>query len=227
MPPLWGKRMSTESITFPRSTGTHCLELWQNRRNHGRLEYPFERFHFDDQYLQKLRGRDSETLKHFVQYFSPLLCIKLRSRFQCREDIEDISQDVFSRVLKAVDQNAIQDGRKFAAYIIGVCNRTSLEAIKKIKKHRSPAVEVANTPYPETSIEDKLISEERSRRIRRILQEEMSERDRNLLIRLVAQDTDRQALAKESGYSREQLRVLLHRALRRFGAKYRASEAAE
>jgi len=219
--------MSTEPITFTPSASTHCLDLWQNRRNYKRLEYPVERFSFDEQYLQRLRKRDAATLKHFVQYFSPLLCMKLRSRFQCREDIEDISQDVFSRVLKAVDQNAIQDGRKFAAFIIGVCNRTSLETMKKIRKHRTPAAEVANMPHPEASIEDKLISEEQRRRIRKILEEEMSEKDRNLLIRLVARGEDRQTLADESGYSREQLRVLLHRALRRFGAKYKASEAAE
>ncbi len=219
--------MSTESITFPQSGRAHCRSLWQNEQNHNLLEFPLERFSFDDQYLKRLRARDAETLKHFVQYFSPLLCIKLRSRFQSREDIEDISQDVFSRVLKAVDQNTIQDGRKLAAYIVGVCNRTSLETIKKIKKHRPPAAEASNTPHPEASIEDKLILEERYRRIRKILDEEMSDKDRNLLVRLVAQGEDRQAVADESGCSREQLRLLLHRALRRFGAKYKASEAAE
>jgi DNA-directed RNA polymerase specialized sigma24 family protein len=59
-------------------------------------------FQFDQDYLQRLRARDSATEEHFIAFFAPRLKIKLRQRHMCPELIKDVQQETFLRVLMAV-----------------------------------------------------------------------------------------------------------------------------
>src|SRR5271170_2618518 len=45
---------------------------------------------FDDAYLDSLRKGDRRTEEHFVLYFSELIHLKLRSRLNSRDAIEDV-----------------------------------------------------------------------------------------------------------------------------------------
>ena len=53
-----------------------------------------------DSILRQLTEGDPETERHFVDYFSVLLRAKLRSRLRCIQDVEDLKQEVFLRVLQ-------------------------------------------------------------------------------------------------------------------------------
>ena len=59
---------------------------------------------FDSGYVERLRSGHPETERHFVTYFSELLLIKLRARFFPPDVIEDVRQETFTRVLRAVRQ---------------------------------------------------------------------------------------------------------------------------
>ena len=50
---------------------------------------------FDDAYLDSLRKGDRSTEEHFVRYFSELIHLKLRSRLNSRDAIEDVRQETF------------------------------------------------------------------------------------------------------------------------------------
>jgi hypothetical protein len=52
---------------------------------------------FDSVYLNKLRSSDEPTQRHFADYFGELIALKLRSRLQSREAIEDVKQETFAR----------------------------------------------------------------------------------------------------------------------------------
>jgi len=73
---------------------------------------------FDDSYLERLRAGDFRTQEHFVAYFSELIQIKLRSRLQSPQDIEDVRQETFVRVLTALrNEGGIRQADRLGPYV--------------------------------------------------------------------------------------------------------------
>ena len=62
-------------------------------------EQGLEFFVFDKSYVEKLRAGDAHIEVHFVNYFSELIRLKLRSRLSSKEAMEDVRQETFVRVL--------------------------------------------------------------------------------------------------------------------------------
>src|SRR5947209_7709625 len=61
-----------------------------------------QRQSFDAEYVQRLRNFDNDTELDFVAYFTELLAIKLRSRLRSQDQVEDVIQETFVRVLKTL-----------------------------------------------------------------------------------------------------------------------------
>src|SRR5277367_6045148 len=83
---------------------------------------------FDQAYLERLRAGDFRTEQHFASYFDALIQIKLRSRGRSSEDIEDIRQETFSRVFKAIrSEGGIRQPEKLGAFVNSICNHVRNE----------------------------------------------------------------------------------------------------
>src|SRR5271170_5458068 len=83
---------------------------------------------FDQSYLERLRAGDFRTEQHFASYFDSLIQIKLRSRGRSAEDIEDIRQETFSRVFKALrSEGGIREPEKLGAFVNSICNHVRNE----------------------------------------------------------------------------------------------------
>ena len=63
-----------------------------------------ERQDFDAQYVSRLTEGDASVEQHFTAYFGEFLRIKLRRRGWTTQEIEDISQETFLRVLQVLRQ---------------------------------------------------------------------------------------------------------------------------
>jgi RNA polymerase sigma-70 factor (ECF subfamily) len=207
--------MSSEPLPFPNSP-TPGLALWHTNQSHDSASPRLERFAFDDQYVTKLRLGDRATEEHFAAYFTPLLRIKLRSRFQSFHDVEDLTQDVFLRVLAAIRKpGSIHDGRKLAAFVVGTCDRACMEMFRKKSRMKPGGAELSTLVNPGANVEERLLNEARCRRVREVL-DELPQKDRDLLNRIFHRGEDKSTICQELGVDRDYLRVLLHRALRRF-----------
>ena len=62
---------------------------------------------FDATYLNKLRSSDETTERHFANYFGELISLKLRSRLQSPEAIEDVKQEkvYLERIIEEVQNS--------------------------------------------------------------------------------------------------------------------------
>src|SRR5258708_40171013 len=77
---------------------------------------------FDADYLSGLKARDPGIENHFVAYFSPMMQVKLRRRSASLEQINEIRQETFARVLAAVrTDHRIRQPERLAAFVSGVC----------------------------------------------------------------------------------------------------------
>ena len=181
---------------------------------------------FDAPYLERLRAGDPATEEEFVSYFGELLCIKLRSRVRTRHQLEDIRQETFLRVFRALRAGTIRDAERLGSFVNSVCNNVLLEHYRSQSRHR-PA------PDPETTVieeegpgpEDELITHERREQVRHVI-EDLPERDRRVLKALFLEDRDKDEVTAQLGVDRDYLRVLLHRAKRQFRALYEARQRA-
>jgi len=174
-------------------------------------------FPFDDEYVRRLREGDRSTEEHFVSYFTPILRIKLRGKLRSAEEAEDVRQDTFFRVLKALRRpdGGIRDGRGFGKYVLTTCNHAVQERIRGGAKTQPIEDEQLESLVASQDTESELIREQQRHCVRRVLSS-MDARERRILNAIFFNDESKAELCKELGVDAGYLRVLLHRAKAKF-----------
>jgi RNA polymerase sigma-70 factor (ECF subfamily) len=175
-----------------------------------------EFFSFDQQYVQRLAAGESETERHFVSYFTPLLQSKLSRRQLKRQDVEDLRQETFLRVLCALRLgHKLEKAECLGAYVNGICNNVFLEFLRGKAKASQWDENMPEPRAPGAGIESQLVSDESRRRVRKLI-DDMSPKDGGLMRAVFLEERDKDEVCREFGVGRDYLRVLLHRAKKRF-----------
>ncbi len=177
---------------------------------------------FDAAYLERLQRGDPQTESHFARYFGELIRLKLRSRLNSPEAIDDVRQETFVRVLALVRApDGIRQPERLGALVNSVCNHVLLERYRAKGRVQSsledePAREFA---APGLSVSGMFEVDETERIVHKVLGD-MPDRDRRLLQCVLIEERDKDEVCAEFGLSREYLRVLVHRAKRSFKSIY-------
>ena len=171
---------------------------------------------FDAQYVSRLTEGDASVEHHFTVYFSEFLRIKLRRRGWSTEEIEDIRQETFLRVLQVLRQKqGLEHPERLGAFVNSVCNNIILEFYKARARHPAFDPDGAEPIDHSIDMDGSLLAEENKRMVRVILGE-LAEEDRKLLKMVFLEEADRDEVCRIMNVDRGYLRVLLHRALIRF-----------
>ena len=175
---------------------------------------------FDEAYVQRLQAGDFRTQEHFVDYFSELIQLKLRSRVNSPQAIEDIRQETFTRVFAALRDGKIRQPERLGAFVNSMCNNVLLEHYRSSSRLDSlDDEEQPEIPAVNVDVLGALAAKQMGEKIREIL-EEMPERDRRLLRDIFLEERDKDEICSDFGLDREYLRVLLHRAKQSFKSLY-------
>lgn len=179
-------------------------------------------YDFDASYVEKLQSGDPQTEAHFVDYFSELIRLKLRSRLSSREAIEDVRQETFVRVLIILrTDNGLKQPDRLGAFVNSVCNHVLLEHYRSKNKADSPIDNDAQQTFiNRTPSALSLLETEDTERVVRQILEQLPPRDRQLLQSVLLDERNKDEVCVEFGISREYLRVLLHRAKQSFKVFY-------
>jgi RNA polymerase sigma-70 factor, ECF subfamily len=175
---------------------------------------------FDGPYLQKLIAGDFLVQEHFVSYFSELIQLKLRSRVSSAQAIEDIRQETFVRVYRALKTGGIRQPDRLGPFVNSICNNVLMEHYRRSSRD-TPLEDEADDSLPDGSVDvlNSMIRKQAEEKVREILTE-MPERDRRLLKEVLLEEGDKDKVCREMGVDRDYLRVLLHRAKQSFKALY-------
>ena len=178
-------------------------------------------YSFDDDYVRRLREGDPWTEEHFLRYFNELLLIKLRSRLPSIEAVNDVRQEVFVRVFRALrSAEGVRDGRKLGAFVNSVCNNVLLESFRTKKSKETmtddPVADIADEAL---SVEDALVTGETRAQVQKAL-DQLDPRDARLLRAVFLDERDKDEICGEYGVDRAYLRVLLHRAKEKFRSAF-------
>ena len=175
---------------------------------------------FDQSYVERLQAGDFRTQEHFVAYFSELIQLKLRSRLNSPQAIEDVRQETFSRVFAALRDGKIRQPDRLGAFVNSMCNNVLLEHYRANSRDDSlDDDQERDFPAANVDVLGAIANQQMAEKIREIL-EEMPERDRRLLREVFLEERDKDAVCKDFGVDREYLRVLLYRAKQSFKVLY-------
>jgi RNA polymerase sigma-70 factor (ECF subfamily) len=176
---------------------------------------------FDAAYIENLRAGDRVTQEHFVAYFTALLQLKLRSRLRSPQAIEDVRQETFARVLKALGTDgSLRQPERLGAFVNTVCNNVLFEHYRSTSRSDSLDEEgQPELPAKGASALDVASSKQITVKVREVLLE-MPLRDRALLKAVFLDERDRDEVCREFGVDREYLRVLLYRAKKEFKVEF-------
>lgn len=179
-------------------------------------------FHaFDESYLERLCSGDFRTESHFVAYFSELIQLKLRSRVNSPQTVEDLRQETFARVFVALrTEGKLRQPERLGAFVNSVCNNVLLEHYRA-NSREDPMEEDAEQKFADKSLDVVAIlaQKETEEKVRSVL-EELPERDRRLLREVFLEEQDKDVVCRNFGVDRDYLRVLLHRAKQAFKEVY-------
>lgn len=179
-------------------------------------------FHsFDEAYVERLRAGDFRTQEHFGAYFGALIQVKMRSRLQSREAIEDVRQETFARFYVALREGKIKQPDRLGPFVNSICNNVLLEHYRSSARQTSldDGDEPKEIPAPFSDLLGALAAKETEQKVREIL-DQLGERDRRLLREVFLEERDKDEVCRDFGVDREYLRVLLHRAKQSFKSLY-------
>ena len=181
------------------------------------------RYSFDGAYVARLIAEDPDTERHFTEYFSDLLSLKLRSRLRSPALVEDARQETFVRVLTALKKKGtLASPESLGAFVNSVCNNVLLETYRS-NARATPLDEEPDEPEsPEPSVEWRVLESEERIKVREAI-EGLPPRDRDLIRWLFFDERDKDDVCRELNVDREYLRVLFHRAKERFRARFLAA----
>jgi RNA polymerase sigma-70 factor (ECF subfamily) len=180
---------------------------------------------FDTNYLDALKHSNQEAENYLISYFSRPVQLKLQARLRSPELIQDARQETFLRVIayfrsgKTLDNPASLPG-----FVHTVCHNVALELLRAHTRYDQLA---ENAPEPADfapSPESQMVTAESKELVARVL-DELVEKDRDLLRRVLLEEEDKDKVCRAFGVDRGYLRVLLHRARGRFKTALLDSEA--
>ena len=175
-----------------------------------------DRYPFDAEYLRRLREGDPVTTEHFITYFTERLTLKLWKRRFDESDRQDIVQETFTRVLvKLRAEKAIQFAEKFGAYVFGVCDNCVRERYRTDLRQDPLDDDCVNIPALDPTAEQLWIRGEEAADVAKTLRL-MRPADAKLLIDILVRKRPKDEVCRETGSTRGNLRVKLHRAIARF-----------
>ena len=172
-----------------------------------------------------MADRDAHAENVLVSHFLRPVQLKLRARLRSPELIQDASQETFLRVLSYFRSGkTLENPASLPGFVHSVCRNIALEFLRAHTRHDQMPETVEDPTDRSPSAEGRMISEERTTVVRRILGE-LPEKDRELLRRVLLEEEDKDLVCRELQIDRNYLRVLLHRARLRFKAQLLESRA--
>jgi RNA polymerase sigma factor (sigma-70 family) len=170
---------------------------------------------FDDGYLARLRNNDDDTAKHFQKYFRSKVRNMLFGKFY-RQREEDLVDEVMAAVIERIMAGEPRDAGLLTAYVRAVC----ANFIKKEIKVIHPRDERGDLDLDKISGQGRTPEEiARAKEKAKAVWDALGAlrlRDRNVLIDLFYYELDRDEVCKKYGKTRDQVKMILYHARRRF-----------
>jgi RNA polymerase sigma factor (sigma-70 family) len=175
---------------------------------------------FEAEHVRLLSAGDADAQRRFIAHFEPLLRIKVRLRSGSAvrmNQVDDVVQETFARVLAALQQQRIDDPERFGGFVNRVCENV-LHELHRSGGRFAPLDQVAE-PRAADDPEVNAARQEYLDAAREALGE-LTERDREIFRAVLVANDDKDEVCRRFQITRDHLRVLVYRARERFRAAF-------
>jgi RNA polymerase sigma-70 factor (ECF subfamily) len=148
-----------------------------------------------------------------------LMKVKLQFRLKSAEAIEDVQQETFVRFYVALREGKIRQPKSLGSYVNSICNNVLKETWRTeptISLDDDNAPELPSAPFDLSKILD---DRQAAQKVQKVI-EQLPERDRRVLHDIFFEERDKDEVCRELGITRDNLRLLLHRAKQKFKRLY-------
>lgn len=173
---------------------------------------------FDDAYLLRLRSGDDDTARHFDRYFRRRIRAKVWGTFP-RQRAEDLIDDVMAAAIQSIVLGKPESAGHLPAYIYGICSNLTKVAMRPKANMEVAQPDFDHIPDCARTAIERLQQAETAQAVVSVLRT-LSRRDREVLVDLFYHGLSRAETAKKHGVTRDQLRMILFHALKRFKKKW-------
>jgi RNA polymerase sigma factor (sigma-70 family) len=220
-----GERLERNHLSMLVASAGCAKESGKEEWRAGREVYcshrrPVDLYSFDDDYLRRLGAHDPATEDHFVSYFSERLKITLRARGIDSHTIEDVRQETFCRVWVAVRAGAVNNPRGFGSYVHSVCKNVLSENRRIDFRNQHDSLESTDVADDKLGLEELMQQSENTELVGKVMAS-LPQRARSLLHARFFEERDNDEVCEQFAVGRDYLRVLLHRAILKFGEIYK------
>ncbi len=171
-----------------------------------------------DELVERIVAGDAAAEQELADTFRRGLSYMLRRLVRAPDTSEDLLQDTLRIGLEKVRQGELRDPRKLPGFLRGIA-RNLVIATQRKQARRPRHEELEEVPEPVDSAPDPLqlaLREEDRKRVRQLLGELASSRDRELLVRFHLGEEPKQEICASMGLTVQQFNVAIFRARKRF-----------
>ncbi len=170
--------------------------------------------------VRRISDGDREAESRLVELHSRGLSYLLRHLTGDRSLSEDLHQETLRIVLEKIRRGELREPEKLAGFIRSTARNLSMAEFRKAARRPEledvEAIGAAEPADPAPSQLSRVLLEEDRRRVRQVLGELRSDRDRELLYRFHIAEEPKDEICDALGLSSRQFNLALHRARQRF-----------
>ena len=168
--------------------------------------------------VQRIQEGDSAAESSFVKLFTRGVTFILIKETRESSIVQDLFQETFRIAIEKIRNGDIRDPRKINGFMASTARYVVIDHYRREAKHdkRANAEEPESLPMTEQSPLQRLLRQEHSQFVRKVIGDLNSERDRQLLSRFFIKGEEKAYICKVLNLTDLHFNRVLHRAKRRY-----------
>jgi RNA polymerase sigma-70 factor (ECF subfamily) len=167
---------------------------------------------------QRIRNGDRTAEEELVRRYSQGLLFHLRRTAGDADLADDLHQETFRVVLERLRGGGIEEAERLAGYILGTGRKLFLGGWRKrTRRGEGTSLDAAGADPPDTvpGQLDQVLREEEIRKVRRLIGELGTARDRQILFRFYVAEERKEKICADLGVESQHFKRVLFRARQR------------
>jgi len=172
--------------------------------------------------VTRILSGDPEAERLFVERYDRPIRAVLRQRLRQQADVEDFVQDTLGLALSKIRDGQVREPDKLGSFLMSMARNLVIEHFRRLQRRRTDADSdrVAEQAAPASDLhpgtEARLLANERTQLVHRMLLELETPRDRDILTRFYLQEEEKDSICDDLGLSALHFNRVLHRARQRY-----------
>jgi len=169
--------------------------------------------------VRRILSGDPAAESELVARFSRALTFLLRRLTRDEAAAEDLYQETFRLVIEKVRQGELREAERLPGFVSSMARNLFLGSVRRAgrrQKWQGDPEAAETAPDPAQGQLQKLLAQERARRVRQVLAELKNDRDREILSRYYIADQDKEVICRDLQLSDPHFHRVLFRARQRY-----------